>query len=59
MYMEGSSSAVVDVDDPDFERFPRFQEALKQAVTVILKPGDMLYIPGMSSAPDLIRVIIL
>ncbi|WP_193432800.1 cupin-like domain-containing protein, partial [Microbulbifer mangrovi] len=32
---------------PDFERFPRFREALASAQLAELEAGDALYIPGM------------
>jgi len=41
----GAPVSLVDPDNPDFERFPRFKEALKQAQTAELEPGDAIYIP--------------
>ncbi|MUI12233.1 cupin-like domain-containing protein [Massilia dura] len=32
---------------PDFERFPRFREALRHAIVAELEPGDALYIPSL------------
>lgn len=43
----GQAVSVVDFDAPDFERFPRFRNALAQARRVELAPGDALYIPSM------------
>ncbi len=33
----------VDLDKPDFERFPKFRRV--QALEAILEPGDVLYVP--------------
>lgn len=33
--------------EPDFERFPRYAEALAAAETALLEPGDAIYIPYM------------
>lgn len=37
--------SMVSLDDPDFERFPRYREALDAAVVADLGPGDAIYIP--------------
>jgi len=37
--------SLVDLGNPDFERFPRFAEALKRAQVAELDPGDAIYIP--------------
>ena len=42
----GVPISMVDIRDPDFERFPRYREALAAAMQVELAPGDALYIPG-------------
>lgn len=39
--------SLVSFHAPDFERFPRFREALKHAIVVELGPGDALYIPSL------------
>jgi len=39
----------VDLDAPDFERFPRLREALKHRIEVVLEPGDMIYLPSQWS----------
>jgi hypothetical protein len=36
----------VDIRKPDFERFPRYREALDSALQAELDPGDALYIPA-------------
>lgn len=39
----------VDLDAPEFERFPKLREALEHRIDVILEPGDMLYLPNQWS----------
>ena len=43
----GAPMSLVRLHEPDFERFPRFHEALKAAVTAELGPGDALFIPPL------------
>jgi hypothetical protein len=43
----GQPISMVDFANPDFERFPKFREALKHAQVVDLEPGDALLIPSM------------
>ncbi|WP_295802890.1 cupin-like domain-containing protein [uncultured Microbulbifer sp.] len=43
----GQEISLVDFYNPDFERFPRFREALDHALVAELDAGDALYIPGM------------
>jgi hypothetical protein len=43
----GAPMSLVRLDRPDFERFPRFRDALRAAVTAELEPGDALYIPPL------------
>jgi len=42
----GQPVSMVDFQRPDFERFPRFAEAVKHARTAVLEPGDAVYIPS-------------
>lgn len=42
----GVPISTVDLRNPDLVRFPRFKQALEQAQTVELEPGDALYIPS-------------
>ncbi|WP_332309378.1 cupin-like domain-containing protein [Pseudomarimonas arenosa] len=43
----GQAISLVDFAAPDFERFPRFAEALQQAQVAELEPGDALFIPSL------------
>ncbi|MCH8616485.1 cupin-like domain-containing protein [Sphingomonas sp. SM33] len=45
--LAGQPTSLVDLDNPDFERHPRFREALQVAETVELAPGDALYLPSL------------
>ena len=37
--------SLVDPENPDFNRFPRFREALAAARVALLEPGDAIFIP--------------
>jgi hypothetical protein len=37
--------SVVDCDAPDFEKYPRFREALRAALQAELEPGDSIFVP--------------
>jgi len=43
----GQAISLVDLDEPDFDRYPRFAEALQHAQQALLEPGDAIYIPSM------------
>lgn len=43
----GQPISLVDFAAPDFERFPRFAQALEAAEVAELAPGDAIYIPSM------------
>jgi hypothetical protein len=43
----GQAISLVDFEAPDFERFPRFAQALDAALVAELAPGDALFIPGL------------
>ncbi|MDY0981719.1 MULTISPECIES: cupin-like domain-containing protein [Stenotrophomonas] len=43
----GQVVSVVDFERPDFERHPRFRDALASAQTAELEPGDAIFIPSM------------
>ncbi len=41
----GAPTSLVDINKPDFERYPLFKRALAAAYSVELGPGDAIYIP--------------
>jgi mannose-6-phosphate isomerase-like protein (cupin superfamily) len=41
----GAPTSLVDINKPDFERYPLFKLALVEAYSVELGPGDAIYIP--------------
>jgi hypothetical protein len=43
--LAGQPVSMVSLEEPDFERYPRFREALATAQTAQLDPGDAIYIP--------------
>jgi hypothetical protein len=43
----GQSVSLVDFHNPDLERFPRFAEAMRHALSAELEPGDAIFIPSM------------
>ena len=43
----GQAVSVVEFAAPDFDRFPRFAEALVHAEVAVLEPGDAIFIPSM------------
>lgn len=43
----GQAISLVDADEPDFERFPRFRDALAASRSATLEPGDAVFIPSM------------
>lgn len=43
----GQAVSLVDFAAPDFERYPRFRDALATAQSVLLEPGDALFIPSL------------
>lgn len=45
--LAGPPASMVDPDEPDLERYPRFAEALRHAQVAELGPGDMLFIPAI------------
>jgi hypothetical protein len=42
----GRAVSMVDLQAPDFDRFPRFRDALDHALVAELEPGDALHIPS-------------
>ncbi|NML05695.1 cupin-like domain-containing protein [Sphingomonas sp. G-3-2-10] len=45
--MAGRPVSMVTLSDPDFERYPRFREALATMQTAELEPGDAIFIPAL------------
>lgn len=43
----GQAVSMVDFAEPDFEKHPRFREAIEAAQVADLSPGDALFYPGM------------
>lgn len=43
----GQPCSIVDVAKPDFARFPKFRQALENAFSADLEPGDAIYIPSL------------
>ncbi|MEA9586639.1 cupin-like domain-containing protein [Xanthomonas sp. WHRI 10064A] len=43
----GQVVSMVDVINPDLARYPRMADALSQARTAVLEPGDAIFIPSM------------
>ncbi len=43
----GQAVSVVDFANPDFQRHPRFRDALATAQSVVLAPGDAVFIPSL------------
>jgi hypothetical protein len=43
----GQPISLVDLDEPDLARYPRFAIALEHAQSAVLEPGDAIYIPSV------------
>lgn len=43
----GQAVSVLDFANPDFERYPRFREALAAGQSAVLEPGDAIFIPSL------------
>lgn len=45
--LAGQPISLVDVAEPDLQRFPKFREAQAAAVVAEMEPGDALYVPSL------------
>lgn len=45
--LAGQPVSLVDLEAPDYDRYPRFREALAHAQVAELAPGDALFIPNL------------
>jgi len=45
--LAGQPSSLADVEEPDFDRFPRLRQAFAVAEEAELGPGDVLYLPSL------------
>ncbi|WP_019026165.1 cupin-like domain-containing protein [Colwellia piezophila] len=43
----GQAISLVDFHQPDFERFPKFKNAIEHGLVAELSPGDALFLPSM------------
>ena len=43
----GRAVSMVDLQNPDLDKYPKFASALEHALTAELSPGDVIYIPSM------------
>lgn len=43
----GQAVSLVDFEQPDFDRHPRFADAIGQARSAVLEPGDAIFIPSL------------
>jgi len=43
----GQVISMVDFDQPDLDKFPKFQQAMDMALVADMEPGDGLYLPSM------------
>jgi hypothetical protein len=43
----GQAVSLVDLHNPDFKKYPKFETALESAIVAELAPGDAIFIPSM------------
>jgi hypothetical protein len=43
--LSGTPVSMASIEEPDFERFPRFEKALEAALVAELEPGDAIFVP--------------
>jgi tRNA wybutosine-synthesizing protein 5 len=46
LYMQGDKSEVLEVDNPDYEKYPLFRHAKRYECNLLA--GDCIFIPGSS-----------
>lgn len=45
LYLDGDKSEIVDIDNPDLKRFPKFEKVTK--FEALLEEGDIVFIPAL------------
>lgn len=45
--LAGQPCSLVDIENPDFDKFPKAASALEAAYRVTLEPGDVIFIPSL------------
>ena len=55
MYMCGDKSEIIDIDNPDYQKYPLYSKARKYECQ--LTPGDILFIPGKKSKIEIIKKV--
>ena len=45
LYLNGDKSEITDIDNPDLNKYPKFQNAVRYEC--ILEPGDAIFIPAL------------
>ncbi len=45
--ISGVPASMVNIDSPDFEKHPKYKEALKSSQVAVLEPGDAVYVPSL------------
>jgi len=45
LYLNGDKSEVLDIDNPDLKKYPKFVDAVQYEC--FMEPGDVLFIPAL------------
>ena len=45
LYLNGDKSEILDIDNPDLQKYPKFEKAV--AYECLLEPGEVLFIPAL------------
>lgn len=53
LYMKGDKSQVLEIDNPDLEKYPLFSKARRYECE--LEPGDGLFIPGFEIISSILK----